>query len=147
MFLEGPYVDKAYGLRRQDAFIVASNCTVAGGTCFCVSMGTGPRANSGFDLALTEIVEGARHVFLVEVGSEAGAEVLAAIEHIAAADEDVRTADHLVADTAAHMGRELETTGLKELLQGNLTHQQWDKVAERCLSCGNCTMVCPTCFC
>ena len=147
VFLEGPYVDKAYGLRRQDAFIVASNCTVAGGTCFCVSMGTGPRANSGFDLALTEIVEGARHVFLVEVGSEAGAEVLAAIEHIAAADEDVRTADHLVADTAAHMGRELETTGLKELLQGNLTHQQWDKVAERCLSCGNCTMVCPTCFC
>ncbi|MBI4920664.1 MAG: 4Fe-4S dicluster domain-containing protein [Devosia nanyangense] len=147
VFLEGPYVDKAYGVRRQDAFIVATNCAVAGGTCFCVSMGTGPKAQSGFDLALTEIIEDDRHVFLVEVGSDAGADVLAHIEHQPAARMDVIAADTIIAHTAANMGREMETTGLKELLQGNLTHEQWEKVADRCLSCGNCTMVCPTCFC
>lgn len=147
VFLEGPYVDKNYGIRRQDAFIVAINCAVAGGTCFCVSMNTGPKAQAGFDLALTELIEGERHVFLVEVGSEAGAGVLALIPHQAASGDDIAGADAVVAHTAGHMGRELETTGLKELLQGNLTHPQWEKVADRCLSCGNCTMVCPTCFC
>lgn len=147
VFLEGPYVDKNYGIRRQDAFIVATNCAVAGGTCFCVSMNTGPRAQSGFDLALTELIDADRHTFLVEVGSDAGADVLAHVPHQPASDEDVADADAVIAHTADNMGRQLETTGLKELLQGNLTHPQWEKIAERCLSCGNCTMVCPTCFC
>ena len=40
-----------------------------------------------------------------------------------------------------------ETHGLRELLQDSLEHPRWDEVAERCLTCGNCTMVCPTCFC
>ena len=42
----------------KDAFIVAVNCFEPGGTCFCVSMGTGPKAESGYDLALTEILDG-----------------------------------------------------------------------------------------
>ena len=147
VFLEGPYVDRAYGVRRQDAFIVAVNCSVAGGTCFCVSMGTGPKADSGFDLSLTELIDGDRHGFLVEIGSDAGADVLARIRHEPASDGDAAAAAAVTARTAASMGRQLETTGLKELLQGNLTHPQWQAVADRCLSCGNCTMVCPTCFC
>ena len=147
VFLEGPYVDKGYGIRRRDAFIVAVNCGQAGGTCFCVSMGTGPKARSGFDLALTEMIEGGRHLFFVEVGTDAGAAVLAAIPHQPASKADAVAAEAIVADTAAHMGRHMETTGIKELLQGNLTHPEWERVAERCLTCANCTMVCPTCFC
>ncbi len=46
-----------------------------------------------------------------------------------------------------HMGRQLETAGLKELLDQSLDFPEWNDVAQRCLSCGNCTMVCPTCFC
>ncbi len=72
VFREGPYPDTAYAMRRQDAFIVAVNCAQAGGTCFCVSMQTGPKASSGFDLALTELLDGDSHHFLVEVGSDAG---------------------------------------------------------------------------
>jgi Fe-S-cluster-containing hydrogenase component 2 len=45
------------------------------------------------------------------------------------------------------MGRELDTDGIKELLYANYDHPRWDQVADRCISCGNCTMVCPTCFC
>lgn len=147
VFLEGPYVDTGYGIRRRDAFIVAVNCGQAGGTCFCVSMDTGPKVSAGFDLALTEMIEGERHAFVVEVGSEAGAEVLAGVPHTPATNAEIAAADAIVADTAAHMGRHMETAGLRELLQGNLTHPEWEKVAERCLTCGNCTMVCPTCFC
>ncbi len=146
VFLEGPYRDTAYERRRKDNFIVAVNCGEAGGTCFCVSMKTGPAVSGAFDLALTELL-GDAHEFLVEIGSEAGAEVLAQIPHRDAAPADSEAAEAVVARTAAQMGRKLETDGIKELLQSNLNHPRWDEVAERCLSCANCTMVCPTCFC
>ncbi|VVE02049.1 sulfite reductase subunit A [Pandoraea communis] len=147
VFCDGPYPDSAYGTRRQDVFIVAVNCAQAGGTCFCVSMQTGPKAESGFDLALTELLDGNVHEFLVEVGTANGAEVLAQIPHRQASDAHRAAGDGVVAQTATQMGRTLETDGIKPLLQGNPNHPRWDEVADRCLSCGNCTMVCPTCFC
>ena len=79
VFLSGPHVDPHYRACREGTFIVAVNCGHAAGTCFCVSMDTGPRAKSGFDLALTEIVASERHVFLIEIGTEAGAQVLSEI--------------------------------------------------------------------
>jgi formate hydrogenlyase subunit 6/NADH:ubiquinone oxidoreductase subunit I len=147
VFREGPYPDVAYGKRRRDAFIVAVNCGQAGGTCFCVSMQTGPKADSGFDLALTELLDETNHDFLVEVGSEGGAAVLDQVPHRPASNAQLAAAEAVVVRTAGQMGRSLETDGLKQLLQGNLNHPRWDEVAERCLTCGNCTMVCPTCFC
>src|SRR5262249_42594491 len=57
VFMKGKYVDPCYTSRRNRAFIVAVNCGQAGGTCFCVSMNTGPKATAGFDLALTEVLE------------------------------------------------------------------------------------------
>jgi ferredoxin len=147
VLLEGPYRDVAYGLRRQDAFVVAVNCGEAGGTCFCVSMETGPKASAGFDLALTEILDDTRHDFLVEVGSQAGADVLDRLTRRDPSNADLAVADEVVARTTRSMGRTLDTAGIKELLQNNLNHPRWDEVAERCLSCANCTMVCPTCFC
>jgi len=147
VFCDGPYPDVTYEARRRDAFIVAVNCGEAGGTCFCASMQTGPKAGSGFDLALTELLDDSRHDFLVEFGSEAGADVLNALPHRDATQADVDAAEKIVARTASQMGRTLETDGIKELLLGNLNHPRWDEVAGRCLTCANCTMVCPTCFC
>ena len=147
VFAQGPYPDMAYTMRRQSAFIVAVNCGQAGETCFCVSMETGPKAESGFDLALTELIDGDSHEFLVEVGSDAGAEILKRVPHAPATDKEIAKAAAVVARTENQMGRRLETEGLRELLLGNLNHPRWDDVAERCLTCGNCTMVCPTCFC
>jgi formate hydrogenlyase subunit 6/NADH:ubiquinone oxidoreductase subunit I len=147
VFVGGPYPDTGYRKRRQDNFIVAVNCSEAGGTCFCVSMNTGPKADKGYDLALTELLEGKRHRFLVEVGSEAGAEVLAALPHEPALPADIEAAEAVVARTAGRMGRTLDTDGLKELLQAIPEHKRWNDVAARCLTCANCTMVCPTCFC
>ena len=143
----GDYPDPFYAARREGAFIVAVNCTVAGGTCFCVSMDTGPRAENGYDIALTEVIDGDAHYFVCDAGTERGAEIVAELPTGAAGPAEVEAADAGVARAAANQGRVMETEGIKELLYANLEHPRWDEVSERCLTCGNCTMVCPTCFC
>jgi sulfhydrogenase subunit beta (sulfur reductase) len=130
-----------------DAFIVAVNCGQAARTCFCVSMSAGPKAEQGFDLALTELLDAGGHRFLVETGTPRGAEVLAEAGGAPAAPDDVTTADAIIERTTAAMGRSMPELDLRDLLYDNLEHPRWDDVAERCLACGNCTMVCPTCFC
>lgn len=147
VFLGEAYVDTHYQARREGAFIVAVNCSVAGGTCFCASMHTGPKADSGFDLALTELLNGGEHRFLVEVGTDLGHDVLMALPHREATQQEIDAARGIVARTAASMGREMQADDVRELLLRNLAHPRWDDVARRCLTCGNCTMVCPTCFC
>jgi len=144
---DGAHADPDYAARRADVFVVAVNCGQAGGTCFCVSMGTGPRAEAGFDLALTEILDERAHHFVVEVGSERGGALLACVGADPASESDVHAAQAIVEHTARSMGRQLEATGIKELLYRNLEHARWDDVATRCLTCANCTLVCPTCFC
>ena len=152
-FLHGAFVDPDYAARRQQVFVVAVCCGQAGGTCFCASMGTGPRATSGFDLSLTELAGGAGRRFVVDVGSERGRELLRRTqsqgEGLAslASPEDGRQADETVSAAARSMGRALDTSGIKELLYRNQEHPRWDDVASRCLACTNCTLVCPTCFC
>jgi ferredoxin len=147
VFMNGAMSDTHYRARRENAFLVAVNCGTAGGTCFCVSMNTGPKAQSGFDLALTELLEGGKHLFTVEAGSDKGREVLAALPHHAAKKEEIAAAAAVVAKTAASMGRTMRADDLHDLLLGNLDHPRWDDVAARCMTCANCTMVCPTCFC
>jgi len=143
--------DVAYAARRTAAFVIAVTCSDPSGTCFCVSMGTGPRPEQSrgvpYDLSLTELLEGGSHRFVVEVASERGAELLDEIGAALAPAEDVATGDRVAADAAGRMGRRLDTAGLKDLLYAGADSPIWDDVATRCLACGNCTAVCPTCFC
>jgi ferredoxin len=145
--LDGPFADPNYRARRQGTFIVAVNCGVAGNTCFCASMDTGPKAEAGFDLALTEIVAAGERAFLVETGSEEGRALLNRLPQREATADEIADAEAIVARTTASMGREMRSDDVHDLLLRNLDHPRWDDVAERCLTCGNCTMVCPTCFC
>lgn len=146
VFAGGPYRDPGWAERRKDVFVVAVNCGRAGGTCFCVSMGTGPRVTTGFDLAITEILEGDQR-FVVETATAAGDRLLGRLPRRPASQQDLAAAERAVASAAANMGRRLDADGVKDLLYASLEHSQWDRVAERCLACANCTMVCPTCFC
>jgi ferredoxin len=146
VFDGGSTPDPRYASRRANAFIVAVNCTEPGGTCFCTSVGTGPRAGGGFDLVLTELLDG-DHRFVVEVGTDAGAEMMASVPQRPARPDELAGAAELVDGAAERMGRTMDNEGLRDLLAATLEHPRWDTVAERCLSCGNCTLVCPTCFC
>jgi sulfhydrogenase subunit beta (sulfur reductase) len=147
VFLDGPFADPAYETRRASAFTVAVNCAVAGATCFCTSMGTGPSATDGYDLAVTEVLDGAHHEFVVESGSDAGAEILSQLGGRAISDEDRTRVEAIVADTEAHMGRRMLEDRTKALLDGRDDDAMWASIAQRCLACANCTLVCPTCFC
>jgi sulfhydrogenase subunit beta (sulfur reductase) len=146
VFLGGSYTERDYAARRKDAFVVAVNCFEPSGTCFCVSMGTGPKADAGYDLALTEILDGT-HRFLVEVGSERGAELLGELTSREAEPADLEAASASVDRAVSRMGRSVDATDIRDLLARNLESERWNEVAARCLTCGNCTLVCPTCFC
>ncbi len=140
----GATTDPRYAARRDGAFVVAAECGSPSSSCFCTSMGTGPQADSGFDLALCELDGGD---FIVRVGTERGGDVLARLPSSPCTDDDLRGRDDVLGRAVAAIGRRLDTDGLPELLARNLSHPRFDEVAERCLACGNCTLVCPTCFC
>ncbi len=132
-----------YTQARQQAMFIAVNCTRPSGTCFCASWGTGPQATEGFDLALTEL----RNGFVVEVGSSRGQDLIGRLPVREPNAAELELAELKLQRAREQMGRHLKTDGVKELMDQNIEHPHWDKVARRCLSCGNCTMVCPTCFC
>lgn len=143
----GDHPDGSYVGRRGQIFVVAVNCTEPGRLCFCASMGTGPACGGGYDLALTERVDRGEPEYLVEVGSAAGAEILAAVPNRAANQSERDAAASEVSAATAKMGRRMPDVNLRELLIASRESPHWSEVASRCLTCGNCTMVCPTCFC
>ena len=96
VFLAGQYLDKSYKIRRDRAFIVAVNCSQAGGTCFCASMDAGPKVEAGFDLALTELIEEGRHLFVMEVGSDAGLDLIKDLPHRPATEKEIAAAERIV---------------------------------------------------
>jgi ferredoxin len=143
VFVAGEFRDPHYSRAREQIFVVAVNCGRAAATCFCTSMKTGPRATSGFDLALTELTD----AFVVEVGSEAGSAIMRDTDWELATAFDLGRAAQVSDRAAQQIERELRTDDLPGLLYDNLESARWDEVATRCLSCANCTLVCPTCFC
>ena len=144
----GDHPDSSFVSRRQQIFVVAVNCTEPGGVCFCASMGTGPAVGPGYDLALTERLDGnGEPSYVVDIGTAQGAAVLAAVPHRAASCDETSCARAEVANAAQRMGREMPEGDLRNLLLNARESPQWEEVASRCLTCGNCTMVCPTCFC
>lgn len=145
VLLEDRYIDTVYQAHRRDSFFVAVNCGDASSTCFCSSMKTGPRADSGFDIGLTELSE--PHEFFAEALTDAGRDVLAELEHSPASEKIRKKALAVSAHALQAQQRSVNTEGLRDALYENFENPRWEQVAARCLSCANCTMVCPTCFC
>ncbi len=142
-FLKGPYDDPYYRARRNNLFLIAVHCSHPADTCFCVSTGDGPAAEGGFDLVLSELDDG----FIVASGTPAGAEFMSRLDLAPVRDAQREAAEREIQAAAQRQQRRLPGRDLKQSLFANLEHPRWDEVAGRCLSCGNCTSVCPTCFC
>ncbi len=146
VFNNGDFADKGYNDKRENSLVVAVNCTRSAPTCFCQSMDTGPKANDGFDLALTEISDGKDHRFVVEVGSKKGRKLIKSMDSQEAARGDLSSATARINSAKRSMKRKMPKDAPK-VLANNREHPHWKDVATRCLNCANCTMVCPTCFC
>lgn len=147
VLLQGDYPDPYYKNLRENSFFVAVNCTVAAETCFCSSLGTGPMASKGYDISLTEVFRENEHYFIARAGTHKGMKLLRSLSVQPTTDTDIAQERVLISQTIGMMKRSVDTHGLKDLLYGSYEDPVWDDVARRCLSCGNCTMVCPTCFC
>lgn len=145
--LEGEYVDPVYKARREQAVLIALNCAAPSDNCFCTSMGTGSEVTGGADLVLTEVLEGTRHFFTLYPMSDRGEELLAALHLPIATQQEIEQGQAVVAQAAEQVQRHVEREGLKEALYASLEDEHWEAIAERCMSCSNCTMACPTCFC
>jgi ferredoxin len=144
VFDNGSFADTGYGARRAATLIVAVNCARSAPTCFCASMDTGPRAEAGYDLAVTELATGTG--LLLELGSDKGAAIAATLGLSPATEAQIAEAKAASAAAAASQTRAMPE-GIAETLKANPDHPQWDDVASRCLGCANCTLACPTCFC
>jgi ferredoxin len=144
----GRGADSRYAARRAGALLIAVNCTEPGAACFCASAGTGPAAQQGYDLVLTELVDtDGQPRYLASAGTAAGKELLATLPSDPADPGQLAAGRAAVGAAADRMGRSLPEADLHTLLAGAHQSPRWEEVAERCLTCGNCTMVCPTCFC
>jgi sulfhydrogenase subunit beta (sulfur reductase) len=143
VFMRPEFSDPVYRARREGLFLLAVNCTHPNDTCFCTSMGTGPAHKAGYDLCLTELDD----VFLVQVGSELGRSLLAKRTFDLPSAFVQKNAAEALENAARSITRTLDTGGLPELLMDSLESGRWTEIAKRCLSCANCTQVCPTCFC
>ncbi|KTC86559.1 4Fe-4S dicluster domain-containing protein [Legionella brunensis] len=146
VFLSNGHVDIRYRIRRESLFIIAINCSYSSGNCFCVSARTGPEVKNHFDILMTELDTG----FVVRSGSRQGQEVLISLNIKKANRYQLSQASQEIKRAAAMQTKRIpmdNQRSLRDLLFANLGHPRWDDVAERCLSCGNCTSVCPTCFC
>ena len=139
----GTFVDEDYRARREASVVVAVQCTRSGATCFCASMGTGPGVTGGHDLVLTEIADG----FVIDSGSPLGAQLLSRLPVTAATPEQLASAVGGVAEARTQQTNGVALDGIRDRLMDQLDSPRWAEVADRCLACANCTMVCPTCFC
>jgi ferredoxin len=147
VFGGGSFTDGDYVTRRDTALTIAVSCTRSASTCFCASTDTGPAVQHGFDLALTELLEGG-HRFVIRAGSEAGQAILDELATTAATRSDLQAARAAVARGAAQQRHGLDDlAALPRQLRDSADSPRWQEVATRCLACANCTLACPTCFC
>jgi ferredoxin len=128
------------------------NCTEPSATCFCVSAGGGPDAQAtgiDVDITLTEIIDSddADPCYVASAGTEVGRAILAVLPQSSVSPDIAAAARNAVASAADQMQRSLPDVDLRQMLAQTLDSPRWDEVASRCLTCANCTMVCPTCFC
>lgn len=142
-FLQHGYRDPYYLARRKNMLLIAVNCTHPAETCFCASTGDGPQASYGYDMVLTELDDG----FVVEPHTDKGIAIQSALKLQAVETNQLARAEEAIEWAASQQTRALPARDLSQALFDNLQHPHWQEVAARCLSCGNCTAVCPTCFC
>lgn len=143
VFLEGPVRDLSYDSLRKNSLIIGVNCLSPNDNCFCVSMGTGPDIKDGCDITITELDDS----FLLEIGTSRGKSILDGLPIDEVSERDINEKTLKIEDCRKRIKKSIKAGELPWLIYRNLEHPRWADAANRCLACGNCTQVCPTCFC
>lgn len=142
-FMYSDFPDPYYSANRNALFIVGVNCSHAASTCFCASTDDGPEIFSGYDLLLDEFDEG----YQVRFGSEKGLKIFEQLSLTPVSLDNKAQAKSQLANVVASQERDMLHENMHANIFSNLDDKEWEKIAEKCLACGNCTSVCPSCFC
>jgi sulfhydrogenase subunit beta (sulfur reductase) len=145
MTFKDAYEDPYYLSKRKNAVLIGLGCTNPCESCFCTSMGVSPAESADVDLMLTDIGD----QFLIEEVTDKGKELIAKTSGLKEATKDDEAKAKQSKKTAYdRVTRKLDTEGIKDNLQASFDDEEfWEKVAAKCISCGICTLLCPTCYC
>jgi len=139
-------LDTPYMERRERTLIVGLDCLApCDEHSFCKSMGS-LEVTGGYDLFMTNLGD----VYAVETGTEAGQHLLDQYaEARSATDKDVAQLNAVLSEKWPRFARklELEPEDLADMLELTYDNPLWEELAEKCLGCGSCNLVCPTCYC
>jgi ferredoxin len=145
MTFKDGYEDPYYLNRRNNTVLVGLGCTNPRESCFCTSLAVSPGESSDVDLMLTDTGD---H-FLIEEITPAGRDLVAqasGLEEATEADE-ARAREEKEA-VSGKVTRKIDTENIQEKLLACFDDQEhWEQVAAKCISCGICTLLCPTCYC
>ncbi len=139
----GFYFDPYYNARRENTVLVAVTCRRPRTTCFCRALGGGPAGTEGVDVLLTEVDGG----FAAEAFTPKGEQLLSADSFVEGQSDlpEAAAAAKAAAESLVDVPFQLE--GLREALRSGFESPRWRELSMRCISCGTCTYVCPSCYC
>lgn len=140
---KGEFKDPFYLERRERAFLACFHCREPAEYCFCDAMGAGPSIEKGYDLLATDL--GDRYFF--RSGSEAGERVLKDEVFKDALEEDRAQAQAELERLKSKLRSGLNIRGLAERIKTKFWSRFWDERTSKCVLCGACNLVCPTCYC
>ncbi len=145
MTFEDAYEDPYYLGRRQNGLLVGLGCTNPCDSCFCTSLGISPTESEDVDLMLIDIGD----EFSIEGVTKKGKELIAATDGLEEAIEvDITKAREAKEKAYNRVTRKLNTEGIKDKLLACFENEDfWKRTAAKCVSCGICTLLCPTCYC
>jgi ferredoxin len=136
--------DPYYQRRRENTLTVTIACDAPENTCFCHCVGGGPADGAGSDVVLTPVEGG----YVAEAHTEAGGELLADVLFETAGDDKVTAADAVVEKAVAALGEPVDFSAAREKLLSLFENGEfWEEMSAKCLACGACTYLCPTCYC
>ncbi len=137
------FPDPYYQKRRESTVLFGLACAEPMSSCFCPSLGGGPASEKGLDALMFDLGD----TFYVKTITDSGEEAAKAMGLEAASETEVKAAQAQEAEALAGIKRSIDTEGIPEKLPALYDHPFWEQFSDRCLSCGICTFLCPTCHC
>jgi ferredoxin len=142
---DGDYKDEYYLTKRENTVLIGLSCAQPGTNCFCTSFDDGPASADNVDLLLTDIGD----KYYVEVGSDKGKKLVKSLEGLfePATSEDTEKRNEVEERAMSMIKRSVPTDNTADKLDETFDDTLWEKYAVKCLGCGICTYLCPTCHC
>lgn len=143
VFTTGDFSDVQYRRRREHSVLVGMGCLRSAPSCLCRAFGVTPGASQGADMMVYETEEG----YVAHSITEKGQELMESMPGTDAGDEDLDRARQASEQTEVPRAEGLSPEGLPEEMREQWDSPYWQQLGLRCLGCGTCTFVCPTCHC